>query len=104
MTNEVKKTRNLKVIEQSGYRYQATSVYAKQLAETTAGESDPLKELLYEMVSMLPEEDQDLYRLYYTEGYSQEEIAEMKGVSQNTVSKKLRRIKKQLTEMCRKAI
>ena len=37
-------------------------------------------------------------------GYSQEEIAEMKGVSQNTVSKKLRRIKKQLTEMCRKAV
>lgn len=83
---------------------QDTSVYAKQLAEKTAEESDPLKELLYEMVSMLPEEDQDLYRLYYTEGYSQEEIAEMKGVSQNTVSKKLRRIRKQLTEMCRKEI
>ena len=66
--------------------------------------SDPLKELLYEMVSMLPEEDKDLYRLYYTEGYSQEEIAEMKGVSQNTISKKLRRINKQLTEMCRKAV
>lgn len=81
-----------------------TSVYAKQLAEKTAEESDPMKELLYEMVSMLPEEDEDLYRLYYTEGYSQEEIAEMKGVSQNTVSKKLRRIKKQLTEMCRKEI
>ena len=81
-----------------------TSTYAKQLAEKTAEESAPLKELLYEMVSMLPEEDQDLYRLYYTEGYSQEEIAEMKGVSQNTVSKKLRRIKKQLTEMCRKAV
>ncbi len=81
-----------------------TSVYARQLAEKTAEESDPLKELLYEMVSMLPEEDRDLYRLYYTEGYSQEEIAEMKGVSQNTVSKKLRRIKKQLTEMCRKAV
>ena len=41
--------------------------------------------------------------LYFVEGYSQDEIAEMKGVSQNTVSKKLRRIKKQLTEMCRKA-
>ena len=67
-------------------------------------QSDPLKELLYEMVSMLPEEGQDLYRLYYTEGYSQEEIAEMNGVSQNTVSKKLRRIKKQLIEMCRKAV
>ena len=81
-----------------------TITYAKQLAEKTTEESDPLKELLYEMVSMLPEEDQDLYRLYYTEGYSQEEIAEMNGVSQNTVSKKLRRIKKQLIEMCRKAV
>ena len=56
------------------------------------------------MVSTLPEEDQDLYRLYYTEGYSQEEIAEMKGVSQNTISKKIRRITKKLTEMCRKEI
>ena len=78
-----------------------TSIYAKQLAEMTAEEPDPQKELLYEKLSELPEEDQDLYRLYYTEGYSQEEIAEMKSVSQNTVSKKLRRIKKQLTEMCR---
>ena len=69
----------------------------------TAEEPDPQKELLYEKLTKLPEEDQDLYRLYFTEGYSQEEIAEMKGVSQNTVSKKLRRIKKQLTEMCRKA-
>jgi len=81
-----------------------TSVYAKQLAEMTAEEPDPQKVLLYEKLSELPEEDQDLYCLYYTEGYSQEEIAEMKGVSQNTVSKKLRRIKKQLTEMCRKAV
>ena len=70
-----------------------TSIYAKQLAEMTAEEPDPQKELLYEKLSELPEE-----------GYSQEEIAEMKGVSQNTVSKKLRRIKKQLTEMCRKAV
>ena len=81
-----------------------TSIYVKQLAEMAAEEPDPLKELLYEILSRLPEEDQELYRLYYTEGYSQEEIAEMKEVSQNTISKKLRRIKKQLTEMCRKAV
>ena len=37
----------------------------------TAEEPDPQKELLYEKLSVLPEEDQDLYRLYYTEGYSQ---------------------------------
>ena len=81
-----------------------TSVYAKQLAEITAGEPDLMKELLYEKFSELPEEDQELYRLYYIEVYSQEQIAKMKGVSQNTVSKKLRRIARQLTEMCRKEI
>ena len=47
---------------------------------------------------------EDLYRLYFTEGYSQEEIAEMKGVSQNTISKKLRRIARQLTEMSRNEV
>lgn len=81
-----------------------TSVYAKQLAEMTAEEPDPQKELLYEKLAGLPEDDQELYRLYFIEERSQEEIAKMKGVSQNTISKKLRRIRKQLTEMCRKEI
>ena len=81
-----------------------TSVDAKQLAEMTAEEPDPLKELLYEKLSELSYEDQELYRLYYVEEYSQKEIAKMKGVSQNTISKKLRRIAKQLTEMCRNAV
>ena len=66
--------------------------------------TDPQKELLYEKLAELPEEDQELYRLYFTEGYSQEEIAKMKGVSQNTISKKLRRIARQLTEMCRNEV
>ena len=83
---------------------QDTSIYAKQLAEMAAEEPDPMKELLYEKLSELPEEDQELYRLYYIEEHSQEQIAKMKGVSQNTVSKKLRRIARQLTEMCRKEI
>ena len=81
---------------------QDTSIYARQLAEMTAEEPDPQKELLYEKLAELPEEDQDLYRLYFNERYSQEEIAEMKGVSKNTISKKLRRIQKTMTEMCRK--
>lgn len=81
-----------------------TSTYAKQLAEKTAEEPDPQKELLYEKLSELPEDDQKLYRLYFIEERSQEEIAKMKGVSQNTISKKLRRIAKQLTEMCRNAV
>ena len=81
-----------------------TSTYAKQLAEKTAEEPDPQKELLYEKLSELPEDDQKLYRLYFIEERSQEEIAKMKGVSQNAIFKMLRRIKKQLIEMCRKEI
>lgn len=70
----------------------------------TAEEPDPQKELFYEKLSEMPEDDQELYRLYFIEEYSQEEIAGMKGVSQNTISKKLCRIKRRLTEMCRKDI
>ena len=73
-------------------------------AQHPGEEPDPLKELLYEKLSELSDEDQELYRLYYVEEYSQKEIAKMKGVSQNTISKKLRRIAKQLTEMCRNAV
>ena len=83
---------------------QDTSIYAKQLAEMAAEEPDPQKELLYEKVSELPAGDQELYMLYFVEGYSQDEIAKMKGVSQNTISKKIRRFTKQLTEMCRKEV
>ena len=36
--------------------------------------------------------------------YVQEEIAKMKGVSQNTISRKFRRIKKHLTGMYREAV
>ena len=80
------------------------SIYAKQLSGMAAGNPDPMKDLLYEMLSELPAEDQELYYLYFNAGYSQEEIGEMKGVSQNTISKRIRRIKKTLTEMCRKEI
>ena len=36
--------------------------------------------------------------------YVQEEIAKMKGVSQNTIARKFRRIKKHLTGMYRDAV
>ncbi len=36
--------------------------------------------------------------------YVQEEIAKMKGVSQNTISRKLHRIKKHLTGIYREAV
>ena len=81
---------------------QDTSINAKQLAEMAAEEPDSQKELLYEKVAELSAEDQELYRLYFTEEYSQDEIAKMKGVSQNTISKKIRRIQKRLIEMCLK--
>lgn len=79
-----------------------TSTYVKKFAEMTAEQPDPQKKLFYEKLSELPDDDQELYRLYYIEEYSQEEIAKMKGVSQNTIFKKLRRIKKHLAEMCGK--
>ena len=60
--------------------------------------------VLYEKLSELSEDEQELYCLYFLEERSQEQIAKMKGVSQNTVSKKLRRIARQLTEMCRKEV
>lgn len=65
---------------------------------------DPQKELLYEKVTELSADDQELYLLYFSEGYSQKEIAKMKGMSQNTISKKIRRITKKLTEMCRNEV
>ena len=80
---------------------QDTSIYARQLAEMAMEEPDPQRELLYEKVAELSADDQELYLLYFSEGYSQEEIAKIKGVSQNTISKKIRRITKKLTEMCR---
>ena len=83
---------------------QDTSICARQLAEMAAEEQDPQKELLYEKLAELPEGDQELYRLYFIEGYFQSEIAEMKSLSQNTISKKIRRIQERLTEMCRKEI
>ena len=90
--DELVKTENLDI-----------SIYAKRISEM-AEEEDPQKELLYEKLSGMTEEDQKLYRLYFLEGYSQEEIAEMDGVSQNTISKKICGIKKQLMEMCMKEI
>ncbi len=79
----------------------------EQVTETFNGQIRIFKNKIPSTVKKLaelPEEDQDLYRLYFTEGYSQEEIAKMKGVSQNTISKKLRRIQKTLTEMCRNEV
>lgn len=95
MTKEAKTTRNLKVIEQSGYRYQATP--------TVMLKGKWLSEFGFDIGTHVKVECED-GRLIITKEEARDEIVQMKGVSQNTVSKKLRRIKKQLTEMCRKAV
>ncbi len=101
---EPEKNWNLSMDELMRTENPDTSTYAKQLEEMTAEEPDPQKELFYEKLSEMPEDDQELYHLYYIEEYSPEEIAKMKGVSQNAIFKMLCKIKKQLIEMCRKEI
>ena len=81
------------------------SSYMKELAEKVADdEYDPLKELLYEKLEELPQEDQKLYRMRFIEDLGQQEIADILQVSQNTVSKRIRRLQAVLTEMCREEI
>lgn len=76
--------------------------YMKKLAEITTEELDLQKVLLYEKVSELTEEEQELFQMCYLWEIGQQEIADRKGVSQNTIRKKLRRLEARLTEMCRK--
>lgn len=81
------------------------SSYMKELAEKTMeSEDDPQKGLLYEMLLQLPEESQQLYQMYYLDGLSQQDIADVLDVSQNTISKRVRKLEAVLTEMCRKNI
>ena len=80
------------------------SIYARQVAEAVAGDTDRLKEILYEAVEELSPAEKELYRLRYREEYSQEEIAGIMGVSQNTISKRIRKLEVKLKEQCLKAI
>lgn len=77
------------------------SSYMKELAEKTAdAERDLQKELLHEKVEELPEEEQKLFFMYFIDELSQQDIADVFGVSQNTVSKRIRRLQIRLKEMC----
>lgn len=79
--------------------------YMKELAEKTMhARKDPMKELLYEMLIQLPEEIQQLYQMYYIDGFSQQDIADVFDVSQNTISKRIRKLEVTLTKMCKKNI
>ena len=81
------------------------SSYMKELAEKTIdAEEDPQKEILYEVLGQMSEQDQQLYQMYYIEGLSQQAIAEILEVSQNTISKRVRKLEAALTEQCRKKI
>lgn len=76
------------------------SIYAKQVADAVAEKEDRPKDKLHSAVEELTEKEKELYRLRITEEYSQEVVAEMMGVSQNTISKRERKLMKKLKEKC----
>ena len=79
------------------------SSYMKELADKAVDEeTDPQRELVYEILEQLPEETQKLYQMYFIDDLSQADIADVFNVSQNTISKRIRKLEATLTEMCRK--
>ena len=80
------------------------SLHALQLSEKVAEDIDSLSELVREKVIELTVPYQELYRLYYIEGYSQEEIARLQNISQKNVCVKLGKLKKHLVKLCRERI
>ena len=76
--------------------------YALLLSRNSTEEVDPMREQVLEKVLELTDSYQELYRLYFIEGYSQAEIAHMQNVNQRTVSKKIIRIQNRLKSMLRK--
>lgn len=78
------------------------SHHALQLAEKATEEADSFSELVMEKVVELNEFQQELFSLYFLEGYSQDEIAEMKNVSQCVISRNISRIRKYLKETFQK--
>ena len=77
------------------------SSYMKEAVDLQSENPDPLREILYAVLETLPEEEMELYRMRYIWELSQGEIAEELGVSQNTVSKRLRKLEAKITELCR---
>lgn len=81
------------------------SKYMKEISEKTMEEEmDPLKELLYECLEEMDEDAQKLYKLFYLERQSQKDIAEVFGISQMAVSKRLKKLEEALKEACRKKL
>ena len=75
------------------------SIYARKLADMADEKMDPQKEILYEMVSELPEDMQNLFTLYYIQEMSQQEIADRLGMIQSTIGRRLRRLEERLIQM-----
>lgn len=62
----------------------------------TVGGTDEENKALMEAVAMLPHSFKIVILLYYIEGYSQKEIAEILSVSENAVKKRMQRAKEAL--------
>lgn len=78
------------------------SAVMKELADKVSEEDqDSQRDLLRDVVAGMPEEQQELYRLYFILELSQAAIAVQLGVSQNAVSKRIRKLKAAITEKCR---
>lgn len=48
--------------------------------------------LLYKAIKLLPEEDKKLLRLHFFQNLSENKLAEMYGISQQAINKRLRKI------------
>lgn len=81
------------------------SSYMKKIADMRATETaDPCRELLYECVEYLNADAQKLFYLRYCQELTQKEIAQIFGLSQMTISKRLQKLDNILTKMCREKI
>lgn len=65
----------------------------------TLGFETPQQQTLFETVSALPENCRTVLQLYYYEDYSIKEIAEILGIRENTVKKRMERARKKLKEV-----
>lgn len=78
------------------------SSYMKVLSEKIMdAENDPYREILYEVLEELSEDEQQLYQMYYLDGLSQTDIADVLDKSQNCISKRIRKLETTLKTRCK---
>lgn len=78
-------------------RYRTTVTLDEQTARYDSEELGVMDEIF-----KLPEEDRNIIYLYYYEGYTIAEIAQILGKKQNTVNSKLQRARKKLQSLLKK--